>query len=111
MKNVKGKVAFITGGASGMGLGMAKVFANNGMKNVIADIRQEPLDRAMAYFRETGQEVHPIRLDVTDREAYAKAADEAEEIFGKIHVLVNNAGVASIGQLSTMTFKDWDFRS
>lgn len=109
MKDVKGKVAFITGGASGIGLGIAKAFAKNGMKVVIADSRQDALDEAIAYFRENGGEVHPIRLDITDREAYARAADEAEEKYGKIHVLVNNAGVASGGITQQTTFKDWDF--
>lgn len=109
MENIAGKVAFITGGASGIGLGIAKVFARNGMKVVIADARQEALDEAMAYFKETGEAVHPILLNVTDREAYTRAADEAEDVFGKIHVLINNAGVASGGPWQNITFKDWDY--
>ncbi len=109
MENIEGKVAFITGGASGIGLGIAKACAKYGMKVVIADSRQGALDEAMDYFKKAGQPVHPIKLDVTDRIAYAKAADEAEAVFGKIHVLVNNAGVASGGPVQNMTFKDWDF--
>ena len=109
MENVEGKTAFITGGASGIGLGIAKVFARNGMKVVIADSRQDALDEAMVYFKENGGEVHPIKMDVTDRESYTRAADEAEKVFEKIHVLINNAGVASGGPLQNMTFKDWDF--
>ena len=109
MEKVAGKTAFITGGASGMGLGMAKVFAANGMKVVIADSRQDALDEAMAYFKPKKLPVHPIKLDVTDREAYVKAADEAERVFGKIHVLINNAGVAAGGPIQTTTYKDWDF--
>ena len=92
MEKVEGKTAFITGGASGMGLGMAKVFSENGMKVVIADARQDALDEAMAFFKQTNRQVHPIKLDVRDRKAYAQAADEAESTFGKVHVLVNNAG-------------------
>jgi NADP-dependent 3-hydroxy acid dehydrogenase YdfG len=109
MEDVKGKVAFITGSASGIGLGIAKACVRYGMKVVIADSRQDALDEAMAYFRENGGEVHPIRLDITDREAYTRAADEAEAKFGKIHVLINNAGVASGGLAQQNTFKDWDF--
>jgi len=110
MENVEGKTAFITGGASGIGLGIAKVFVRNGMKVVIVDMRQDALDEAMAYFRENGGEVHPINLNVTDREAYVRAADEAEEVFGKIHVLVNNAGVGSGGgPTEKLTYKDWDY--
>ena len=85
MQDVAGKVAFITGGASGIGLGMAKVFVDAGMKVVLADLRQDHLDSALAGFEAAGQRgsVHGIRLDVTDRAAMAAAADEAEAVFGK----------------------------
>ena len=111
MKNIKGKVAFITGGASGIGLGIAKVFVKNEMKVIIVDMRQDALDEAMAYFKKNGTDksVHPINLDVTDREAYKLAADEAERVFGKIHILINNAGVGSGGSVVTSTYKDWDY--
>jgi NAD(P)-dependent dehydrogenase (short-subunit alcohol dehydrogenase family) len=110
MENVKGKTAFVTGGASGIGLGISKVFVKNGMKVVIADARQHAIDEAMAYFRENGGDVHAIRFNVTDREAYARAADEAESVFGNIHVLVNNAGVGTGGMpVQNTTFKDWDY--
>jgi NAD(P)-dependent dehydrogenase (short-subunit alcohol dehydrogenase family) len=109
MKDIKGKVAFITGGASGIGLGIAKACARHGMKVVIADSRQDALDEAMKYFKAQKQPAHAIRLDVTDREAYARAADETEKVFGKIHVLVNNAGVASGSTVQNCTYKDWDF--
>jgi NAD(P)-dependent dehydrogenase (short-subunit alcohol dehydrogenase family) len=109
MKEVEGKVAFITGGGSGMGLGMAKAFAAKGMKVILADLRPEALDEAMVYFKEKNLPAHAIHLDVTDREAYAAAADEAEDVFGKIHVLVNNAGVGTMGPIQNSTYKDWDF--
>ena len=95
MEDLKGKVAFVTGGASGIGLGIAKACAKAGMKVVIADIRQKAIDDVLPFFREKGWPVHGIRLDVTDRSAFAKAADEAEAVFGNLHVLVNNAGVRS----------------
>jgi NAD(P)-dependent dehydrogenase (short-subunit alcohol dehydrogenase family) len=109
MEDVDGKVAFITGGGAGMGLGMAHAFAKAGMSVVIADIRQEALDRAMKGFAGTGLAVHPIQLDVRDREAFGYAADEAEERFGKVHVLVNNAGVAVEGPMQQATYDDWDW--
>jgi NAD(P)-dependent dehydrogenase (short-subunit alcohol dehydrogenase family) len=109
VENVEGKVAFITGGASGIGLGIAKVFVRNRMKVVIADSRQGALDDAMTQFRDNSESVHPIKLDVTDRQAYKLAADEAETVFGRIHVLINNAGVASGGPLQSATFNDWDY--
>lgn len=109
MQDVEGKVAFITGGASGMGLGMATVFARNGMKVVIADIRKEALDEAMAGFEDTNLAVHPVLLDVTDRQQWVEAADEAERVFGHVHVLVNNAGVGVVGPMQKATYADWDF--
>jgi NAD(P)-dependent dehydrogenase (short-subunit alcohol dehydrogenase family) len=110
MEDLKGKTAFITGGASGIGLGIAKACAKYGMKVVIVDMRQDALDEATAYFKEKKLPAHPINLNVTDREAYVKAADEAEKVFGKIHVLVNNAGVGSGGgPIEKLTYKDWDY--
>ena len=109
MKNVSGKTAFITGGAGGMGLGMARAFAEAGMNVVIADIRQAALDEAMEEFAESNFKVHPVRLDVTDREGWVKAADEAEAVFGPVHLLCLNAGVGIAGPMATSTYKDWDF--
>lgn len=109
MKDVSGKTAFITGGASGMGLGMAKAFAEAGMKVAIADIRQAALDEAMERFSNTNFQVLPILLDVTDRDGWVKAADRAEAEFGPVHVLALNAGVGIAGPMATSTYKDWDF--
>ncbi len=108
MKHIEGKVAFITGAANGAGFGMAQVFSKNGMKVVIADIRQDSLDRAMAHFG-NNPNVHAIRLDVTDREAFARAADETERVFGKVHVLCNNAGINLFVPIEECTYNDWDW--
>ena len=108
MKDVAGKTAFITGGASGMGLGMAIAFAHAGMKVAIADLREKALEEAMGYFAPEHQ-VMPVLLDVTDRARWPDAVAEVQARFGNIHVLVNNAGVGVIGPMSTATFKDWDF--
>lgn len=109
MKDLKGKTAFITGGASGIGLGIAKAFAKEGMNIVIADIRQKAIDEALPIFKENGWPAHGIQLDVTDREAYERAADEAEAKFGKIHVLVNNAGLGvPEGPVWNVSYKDVD---
>ncbi len=109
MEHVEGKTAFITGGASGMGLGMAKVFAAAGMKVIMADIRRDALDDAMAGMAGTNYAIHAIRLDVTDRDDWVRAADEAEAVFCKVHVLVNNAGVGIVGPMQQATYDDWDF--
>ncbi len=76
VQDLHNKVAFITGGASGIGLGIAMACVQAGMKAVLADMRQDHLDHALALFKQRGQEksVHAIRLDVTDRTAYESAA-------------------------------------
>ncbi len=111
MQDLQGKTAFVTGGASGIGLGIVKRFVESGMKVVIADLRQDHIDEAVEYFesRRQGRNIHAIRLDVTDREAMVRAADEAEATFGNIHVVVNNAGVGIEGPLKEATYEDWDF--
>ena len=108
MRTVEGKTAFITGGGSGVGLGMAQVFAEAGMKVVIADIRQDHLDQAMGSFAGRN-DIHAIRLDVTDREAFAQAADEAERVFGKVHLVCNNAGINLFNDMGSATYDDWDW--
>jgi NADP-dependent 3-hydroxy acid dehydrogenase YdfG len=111
MKELAGKVAFITGGGSGVALGQAKVFAREGMKVVIADIRQDHLDEALAHFRgQRGAQVHAIKLDITDRQAYARAADESERVFGPVQLLCNTAGVSQFGPLQQATYDDWDWQ-
>jgi NAD(P)-dependent dehydrogenase (short-subunit alcohol dehydrogenase family) len=111
MKNLEGRIAFVTGGASGIGLGIVKRFIDAGMKVAIADLRQDHLDEAGEYFesRQQGRNIHLIRLDVTDREAMKAAADETWAHFGGLHVLVNNAGVGIEGPLKDATYDDWDF--
>ncbi|MBO0798181.1 MAG: SDR family NAD(P)-dependent oxidoreductase, partial [Blastocatellia bacterium] len=109
MKDVLGKVAFITGGASGIGFALAKVFSSAGMRVVIADIRQDHLDQAMSYFTRVGQQVQPIQLDVTDRDGMERAAQEVESVYGKIHVLCNNAGVQLFGPIDEGSYDDWDW--
>ena len=110
MKDFKDKVLFVTGGASGAGLGQAKVFSEAGCKVVIADIRQDHIDEAMAYFKDKKADVHAIQLDITDRKAYAAAADEVEKIYGGPPQLVfNNAGVNTFGPPEASTFEDYDW--
>ena len=110
MTQVSGKVAFITGGGSGVGLGQAKVFAAAGCKVAIADIRQDHLDEAMEYFRSTGAEVMPFTLDITDRDAFADVADRVEASLGPVQLLFNTAGVSIFGPLQNATPEDWEWQ-
>jgi NAD(P)-dependent dehydrogenase (short-subunit alcohol dehydrogenase family) len=111
MQDLQNKVAFITGGASGIGLGIAGAMVAAGMKAVLADLRQDHIDAALATFKREGHadSVHAIRVDVTDRAAMAAAADETERVFGKVHVVVNNAGIGIQGPFKGITYEDWDF--
>ena len=110
MKDFSGKVAFITGGGSGAGLGQAKVFSEAGCKVVIADVRKDHLDDAVAYFKEKKADVHAIQLDITDRKAYAEAANEVEKLYGSPpQLLFNTAGVNAFGPAEASTFEDFDW--
>jgi NADP-dependent 3-hydroxy acid dehydrogenase YdfG len=108
MKQVEGKVAFITGAANGAGFGMARVFLKNGMKVVLGDIRQDSIDKAMATLG-NNPNAHAICFDVTDREAFSRAADETEQVFGKVHIVCNNAGINLFVPIEECTYNDWDW--
>ena len=109
MEVISGKAAFITGGASGLGLAMAQSLAGAGMKVAIADVQEDALAAAQEAFTESNAEVITIKVDVTDRQALEAAADEAEAAFGRIHVVCNNAGVAASGNIKDHSFQDWDW--
>jgi NAD(P)-dependent dehydrogenase (short-subunit alcohol dehydrogenase family) len=87
---------------------MAKAFLKAGMKVTIADVRREALDQAMAQLGKTPS-AHAIQLNVTDREAMKHAADEVERLFGKVHVVCNNAGVLAIESGGDPTYEDFDW--
>jgi len=114
MRNFKGKFAFITGGASGAGLGQAKVFSNAGMKVAIADVRQDALDKAVeeikAFSGVGDADVLALKVDLTNREEYTAAADKFEAKFGgPPHLLIQTAGVNSFGPIEASTFDDFDW--
>ncbi|HEY4341077.1 MAG TPA: SDR family NAD(P)-dependent oxidoreductase, partial [Steroidobacteraceae bacterium] len=111
MKDLGGKIAFVTGGSSGIGLGLVRVLAAAGMKVAFTYRQARHRDEALEYFRlHPGQHVHPIRLDVTDRAAFKVAADEAERVLGgPVQLLINNAGVGVHGLMEHATYADWDW--
>ncbi len=108
MQDLPGKTAFVTGGASGIGLGIAKALLGAGMRVVIADIREDHLSAAQAELAAPGH-LLALKLDVTDRADFERAADAAERRFGNIHLLCNNAGVAVVGPTILATYADWDW--
>lgn len=110
MRELEDKVAFVTGGSSGIGLGIVKVLAEEGMRVAFTYRRESHLEEALEYFRSRPRlRVHPLKLDVMDRVGFARAADETERTLGPTQVLVNNAGVGVHGLMEHATYDDWDW--
>ncbi len=109
MKELKGKVAVVTGGASGIGRALADAFAARGMNLCLTDVEAEPLQRAAAELEQSGIEVMTKHFDVSDRDAVGRLADEVWERFGAAHILCNNAGVGRGGPMTQLTLPDWDW--
>ena len=109
MRELKGKVAVVTGAASGIGRAMAERFAREGMKVVLADIEEQPLAEARDAIARTGAEAVALRTDVSKRDQVEALAKRAFEAFGTAHVLCNNAGVASGGFCWETSTADWEW--
>lgn len=109
MQNLNGKVAVVTGGASGIGHAMATRFAAEGMKLVLVDIEAGPLAEAAKAFESEGVEVLTQQIDVSDPDKMDALAAKTLERFGSVHVVCNNAGVGSGGPMWELTTEDWEF--
>jgi NAD(P)-dependent dehydrogenase (short-subunit alcohol dehydrogenase family) len=108
MEDLLGKVAVVTGGASGIGKALVERFASEGMNLVVADIEQAALDKTVGELQERGAEAVGVRTDVSSYDSVAALADTAYETFGAVHVLCNNAGVGPPGGLVWETTpNDW----
>ncbi len=107
MREWKGSVAFITGGAQGIGLGTARALGKRGVRLALADIDEGALASSK---KELSQltEVETFPLDVRDRAGYAAAAAEAEARLGSVDLLFNNAGIAPYSSLPRMGYEQWD---
>ena len=106
MDDLTGKTAFITGGAQGIGLGIAKACLKHGMQVVLADIKTEQLKVAESIL-DSPENVLAIEVDVCNRETMEAAADEAESVFEKVHVVCNNAGIGPGGPVVSVTWENW----
>ncbi len=109
MQELSGRVAVITGGASGIGLATARRLAGEGMRLVLADIEQAALDTAVAEIAALGAEVLGVRTDVGDLQQVQALADTTCAHFGGAHLIFNNAGVAVFGPIQEMTHADWEW--
>jgi NAD(P)-dependent dehydrogenase (short-subunit alcohol dehydrogenase family) len=108
LRELAGKAAFVTGGASGIGLGIAAACLTADMRVVLADVRADHIEEALAHFGGSDR-VWAIELDVCDREAFARAVGESERLVGNVHLLVNNAGMGIGGPIAVARYDDWDW--
>ncbi len=109
MKDFQGKVAVITGGASGLGRAMAERFARAGMSIVLADVEPKALAQAEAEMKAAGAKVIGVRTDVSKAAEVEALAQKTLAAFGAVHLLANNAGVAEGGNVWDNTVADWEW--
>lgn len=107
MRELAGKTAFVTGGASGIGLALGMEFARAGMKVMLADIERDALARAVRQLKETGANARGVMCDVADPSSIQRAAHATSEAFGNVHVLCNNAGVAGGSGIDDISLDTW----
>ena len=107
MREFVGKAAFVTGGASGIGLALGRAFAEAGCKVMLADIEKTALDAALASFSGSGQEIRGIVCDVADSASVDAAAEATISAFGSVHILCNNAGVGARGGVDHIMLDNW----
>ena len=109
MKELAGKTAFVTGAASGIGLGIATAFAQAGAKVMLCDIEEEALSAALAQLRLSNVDVDGVKADVSLKAELAAAAEATTARYGKVHILVNNAGVGGGGPYGAWTEAAWSW--
>ena len=109
MKDISGKTAFVTGAASGIGLGIATAFAQAGAKVMLCDIEDAALQTALAELKRTNADVDGVRADVSLKGELQAAAEATIARYGKVYILVNNAGVGGGGPYGTWSDASWDW--
>jgi len=108
LHDLKGKVAYITASSDGIGLGIARAASNAGMKVCIGYRNEERLKAALPLFKKGNAGILPIKHDVTDREGWAKVLEQIKSQFGRLHLVVNNAGIKTWAKVTEVSFADWD---
>ncbi len=109
MEQLEGRVAVVTGAAGGIGLGMVRAFAGAGMRVVIADVRKDAIDAAVAEITGQGHEAIGVPTDVSKLADVEALAAAALDTFGHVHVLCNNAGVGTFSPISRTSIDDWEW--
>jgi 3(or 17)beta-hydroxysteroid dehydrogenase len=104
---LEGKVAIVTGGAEGIGKATAELFAREGAKVVVVDINQAKGKKVMEGIREEGGEAIYLHLDVTSEEDWQSVMEETVKTYGKLNILVNNAGISKIADIESTRLEDW----
>jgi len=107
MRELAGKTAFVTGGASGIGLALGRAFAEAGMKVMLADVETDALAAAVKSLHNVGPDVRGVVCDVADSSSVEDAAKASHEAFGNVHVVCNNAGVAAGGGIDHISLDNW----
>jgi NAD(P)-dependent dehydrogenase (short-subunit alcohol dehydrogenase family) len=107
MRELAGKTAFVTGGASGIGLALGRAFAQAGMKVMLADIETEALSAAVNSLHDSAPDVRSVVCDVADPVSVERAAQASHQAFGNVHVVCNNAGVAAAGGIDNIALDNW----
>jgi NAD(P)-dependent dehydrogenase (short-subunit alcohol dehydrogenase family) len=107
MRELTGKTAFVTGGASGIGLALGRAFAEAGMNVMLADIEADALSAAVKSLHNVGPDVRGVTCDVTDPGSVERAAEASYKAFGRVHVVCNNAGVAAGGGIDDISLESW----
>ncbi len=107
MRQLAGKTAFVTGGASGIGLALGRAFAQAGMKVMLADVETDALAAAVTSLHNFGPDVRGVACDVADPASVERAAKASYEAFGNVHVVCNNAGVAAGGGIDNISLDNW----
>jgi NAD(P)-dependent dehydrogenase (short-subunit alcohol dehydrogenase family) len=107
MRDLNGRTAFITGGASGIGFALGRAFAEAGMKVMLADVETGALSEAVKSLRDVTSDVRGIACDVADADSVAHAAQATLDAFGRVHVICNNAGVAAPGGIDNISLDNW----